>query len=426
MPSSSRSARVCAVDIDGLVATRGTPDRGATDAQPTGSSSSRGNTPGLGSVRTDVGDEVSALLLERHRRGSPRGPPVELAPAVPLVARCPQHGLRVRDALARAGQRGPSGHARPTARPPAREAGCCGAALPCRAARAGARVVRRRARATCRGGRPDRTPVGRAGQRGDAAADAGRPGRAGLAGVDGALADAGRPRRRPDRRRAARVGPPGLPAPGAAPAGVRASRSSSGTTATSPTTEPGCSRCPASGSTPRRPCCAFAFGRRSVVVDTNVRRVLARTIGGAALRAAAADGRRGPRRRRRARRRRDRRAVGRRVDGARRAGLHRPGARAATPARWSTSAPGAPPVARRRARRPAQDPGFAGTDRQVRGRVMALLRDAIEPVPARRGRRAVAGRPPARPLPRLARRRRPGGRATEPATTSRRRTACPH
>ncbi|MFE5308768.1 A/G-specific adenine glycosylase [Isoptericola sp. NPDC056605] len=127
---------------------------------------------------------------------------------------------------------------------------------------------------------------------------------------------------------------------------------------------------------------AFAFGRRSVVVDTNVRRVLARTLGGTALGApspTAAE--RGL-------------AAGVVPDDE------------ATAARWAAAsmelgavvctarAPrcGACPVADLCAWRAAGHPPDAhahrrrtqawhGTDRQVRGRVMAALRAAVEPVP---------------------------------------------
>lgn len=127
---------------------------------------------------------------------------------------------------------------------------------------------------------------------------------------------------------------------------------------------------------------AFAHGRRAVVVDTNVRRVLARAVEGVALPAPSYT------------------AAERRL------------AQAAAPADddaatlWAAAsmelgalvctarAPrcGACPVedlcAWRRAGRPAdahadrrRTQAWAGTDRQVRGRVMALLRDAPGPLP---------------------------------------------
>ena len=127
---------------------------------------------------------------------------------------------------------------------------------------------------------------------------------------------------------------------------------------------------------------AFAFGRRSVVVDTNVRRVLARTLGGTALAApspTAAE--------------RSLAADTAPVDDA-------------TAARWAAAsmelgavvctarAPRchACPVADLCAWRAAGHPpdehahrrrtqAWHGTDRQVRGRVMAALRAADAPVP---------------------------------------------
>ncbi|AEE47624.1 A/G-specific adenine glycosylase [Cellulomonas fimi] len=127
---------------------------------------------------------------------------------------------------------------------------------------------------------------------------------------------------------------------------------------------------------------AFAFGRRSVVLDTNVRRVLARAAAGAALPAPAQT-----------------------VAEVRLAASFVP-ADDAGAARWAAAsmelgalvctarAPrcDACPVRDVCAWRAAGRPGdahadrrrtqaFTGTDRQVRGRVMALLRDALGPVP---------------------------------------------
>ena len=128
---------------------------------------------------------------------------------------------------------------------------------------------------------------------------------------------------------------------------------------------------------------AFGFGRRSVVLDTNVRRVLGRLVGGTALPAPTLT-----------------------VDERRRAAAYVPDDEAAA-ARWAVAtmelgalvctartprceacpvrehcrwvAAGRPDDehAHRRRTQP-----WAGTDRQVRGRVMALLREAIAPVPA--------------------------------------------
>ncbi|SFK15247.1 A/G-specific DNA-adenine glycosylase [Cellulomonas sp. KH9] len=127
---------------------------------------------------------------------------------------------------------------------------------------------------------------------------------------------------------------------------------------------------------------AFAFGRRSVVLDTNVRRVLARVAAGEALPAPAQT-----------------------AAEVRRAAAWVPDDDAAA-ARWSAASMelgalvctartprcGACPVADRcrwlAAGRPAdahahrrRTQAWTGTDRQVRGRVMALLREALAPVP---------------------------------------------
>ncbi|MFD6141568.1 A/G-specific adenine glycosylase [Promicromonospora sp. NPDC060271] len=126
---------------------------------------------------------------------------------------------------------------------------------------------------------------------------------------------------------------------------------------------------------------AFAYGKRSVVVDTNVRRVLARAVGGTALPAPSYTA----------------------AERALATALAPPGDTEA--ARWAAAsmelgalvctakAPkcGACPVAELCAWRRAGSPpdaladrrrtqGWAGTDRQARGRVMAELRQAAEPV----------------------------------------------
>ncbi|MFI2754788.1 A/G-specific adenine glycosylase [Cellulomonas sp. P22] len=128
---------------------------------------------------------------------------------------------------------------------------------------------------------------------------------------------------------------------------------------------------------------AFAFGLRSVVLDTNVRRVLARSVGGTALPAPSQT-----------------------TAEVRLAASYVPDDDA-TAARWSAASmelgalvctarsprceecPVAGLCAWRAAGRPDDEhaarrrtQAWAGTDRQVRGRVMALLREALEPVPA--------------------------------------------
>ncbi|MGY4644782.1 A/G-specific adenine glycosylase [Cellulomonas sp. URHB0016] len=128
---------------------------------------------------------------------------------------------------------------------------------------------------------------------------------------------------------------------------------------------------------------AFAFGRRSVVLDTNVRRVLARTVAGAALPAPSQT-----------------------VAETLLAGTYVPDDDL-TAARWAAASmelgalvctARAPrcddcPVAAlctwRAAGRPSDEHAarrrtqtWTGTDRQVRGRIMALLREATGTVPA--------------------------------------------
>ncbi|WP_456846226.1 A/G-specific adenine glycosylase [Cellulomonas sp. P5_C6] len=128
---------------------------------------------------------------------------------------------------------------------------------------------------------------------------------------------------------------------------------------------------------------AFAYGKRSVVLDTNVRRVLARTVDGVALPAPSQT-----------------------VGEVRRATAYVPDDDA-TAARWAAASMelGALVCSARSPRcdacpvrdvcawyaagRPADEhtgrrrtQTFEGTDRQVRGRVMALLREALGPVPA--------------------------------------------
>ena len=109
---------------------------------------------------------------------------------------------------------------------------------------------------------------------------------------------------------------------------------------------------------------AFAFGRRQPVLDTNVRRVLARVVGGQGAPARRGDRRREDgRRRAAARRRADRGDLVGRPDGARRAGVLRGLARGATTARCADAcawrARRLPGV--RRAARAAARPGPAPT-----------------------------------------------------------------
>ena len=165
---------------------------------------------------------------------------------------------------------------------------------------------------------------------------------------------------------------------------------------------------PGVGSYTARAVAAFGYGRRCPVVDTNVRRVVARAVHGA--------GDAGP-----ARVRADLADVDALLppDDAGAAlvsvGLMELGAVVCT-----ARAPrcGACPVHAVCAwqlagrpdytgpRRPVQ--AFAGTDRQVRGRLLDVLRGAPEPVERAALDAAWADAAPARPLPRLAARGRPG------------------
>jgi A/G-specific adenine glycosylase len=127
---------------------------------------------------------------------------------------------------------------------------------------------------------------------------------------------------------------------------------------------------------------AFAHGGRSVVLDTNVRRVLARTVSGHALPAPSQTA-----------------AETRAAEALVPAEPHRAASWAAASmelgavvctarsprcaacpvadlCRWRAA--GYPPDAHAHRRRPQ---GWTGTDRQVRGRVMGLLRDSLGPVP---------------------------------------------
>jgi A/G-specific adenine glycosylase len=126
---------------------------------------------------------------------------------------------------------------------------------------------------------------------------------------------------------------------------------------------------------------SFAFGQRHAVLDTNVRRVLGRLVTGAALPPAATS------------------AAERRLaqsllpaDGARAArwsvAVMELGALVCKAARPSCAAcpvaglcawrqAGSPPPAARRA-----TPGYAGSDRECRGRLLAVLRAAAGPIPA--------------------------------------------
>ena len=127
---------------------------------------------------------------------------------------------------------------------------------------------------------------------------------------------------------------------------------------------------------------SFAYGRRAVVLDTNVRRVLGRVAVGEAYPGAAQTraevGRGGdvP-----ARRAGARRPLGGRLDGARRPRLHgpRPALRRLPGHRRLRLAAGRLPGLGRSA---APGQSYEGTDRQCRGALLAVLRGSDEPVAA--------------------------------------------
>ena len=130
-----------------------------------------------------------------------------------------------------------------------------------------------------------------------APADAGGPGAPGPRGLAGALADAGRAGRRADRRGGAGVGPARLPAPGAAAARRGHARSSSAHDGEVPAAYDDLLALPGVGDYTAAAIASFAFGQRHVVLDTNVRRVLARAVGGVEFpRAVGHPGRARPRR----------------------------------------------------------------------------------------------------------------------------------
>ena len=161
---------------------------------------------------------------------------------------------------------------------------------------------------------------------------------------------------------------------------------------------------PGVGAYTARAVAAFAYRQRHAVLDTNVRRVLARCLGGRADAGALGHlgrvgaGRVGaPRRSARTQRRYS-------------VAVMELGALVCTvpftvvlvlPARAPLRVAGARdrPALEGRAKRPQ---GYAGTDRQVRGRLLAVLRDAEGPVPPGALTGRVVRRRPARPLTRPA------------------------
>ena len=232
--------------------------------------------------------------------------------------------------------------------------------------------------ARCRGGSRDLS-LGGPGLRGDVAPDAGRAGRAGLAGLAGALAHAGRPGRRDPRRGRPRVGPAGLPTPRATPARGGA-RDRGAARRAGAAHRGGAARAAGIGAYTAAAVACFAFGRPTVVVDTNVRRVLVRTLVGQAHAAPAMTRAEVPGGRGAAHRPGRRRRLERRRHGAR--------ALVCTARPPVRRVPGRRPLRVEPAGRPAYDgpprrgQAWDGTDRQARGALLGVLRAATEPVSA--------------------------------------------
>ena len=313
----------------------------------------------------------------RHRRPAvdqpDQGQPVH-------PAHRPGARLRVRRGH-REAERGRLSHGAPAARgAPLARLSPCGSEIG--AGRAGARLVPG-ARPRPAVAPPGHHAVGRAGQRVHAAADAGRAGRAGLAALDG------RSGRRPSAlaaaspgRRAAGLGQARLPAPRPAPARGRRRDRASGTATSFRPRWTSWRRCPGWAATRRvrSPRSATGGGRRwwtptsagwwpapCTARATPDRPGSRADLADVDALLPAADAPRGG-------------GVGR-ADGAGRGGLHGPGAALRRAARCTRCAPGRRPGGRAYTgpRKPVQ--GFAGTDRQVRGRLLDVLRDAPGPVP---------------------------------------------
>ena len=148
-----------------------------------------------------------------------------------------------------------------------------------------------------------------------------------------------------------------------------------------PPTVPALLALPGIGEYTARAIAAFAFGARTPVVDTNVRRVLSRAVNGRGQHPAAGHHGRPPPTRRAATRLEP--AVAARFSAA----VMELGALVCTATKPKCGdCPIAGGCAWRAAGYPAATASrsvqaWAGTDRQVRGRIMALLRDAHQPVP---------------------------------------------
>ena len=229
------------------------------------------------------------------------------------------------------------------------------------------------------------------GQRVHAAADPGQPGPGTLAGLDLALAVSRCVGRRPSRRGRTGVGPVGLPAPGTRlHQAARMIITDHGGRV--PDRKEDLLRLPGVGSYTAAAILAFGYEQRQVVLDTNVRRVLARVAGGTASppRRPAPPRSRG--RAVRSPRRRSGCSLGRRIDGVRRPGVHgsRPAMRR-LPGRRRLPVAAGWPARPRRAVTPTQP--YHGTDRQCRGALLAVLRSVDEASVCRAG--GELGRGPA-------------------------------
>ena len=192
----------------------------------------------------------------------------------------------------------------------------------------------------------------------------------------------------------------------------RPPRSSSGTAARCRTSYDDLLALPGVGDYTAAAVASFAYGRRHAVLDTNVRRVLARAVGGVEFPATPSTrAERDLADRAAARRRPDRRGLGGGHDGARRPGLRRRGPRCA-------ACPVADLCAWRAAGYPAYDgpprrgQTYDGTDRQCRGRLLGVLRDSDGPVHRSRLDAAWPAAEQRERCLRLAGRRRPGGPAS--------------
>ena len=253
--------------------------------------------------------------------------------------------------------------------------------------------------------RTRRHPVGRDGLGVHAPADAGRPGAARLRELDDHLADARDLAAAPSGEAVRAWGRLGYPR--------RALRLHAAATAIVdrhdgevPSAWDDLIALPGVGDYTASAVASFAFGARHAVLDTNVRRVLARAVGGVEFPATSVT-------------KAERVLAGSLVPDEQPAtwavAVMELGALVCTAARPRCEAcPVADRCAWTLAGRPAYDgpprrgQAWAGTDRQVRGRLMAVLREAEGSVARGPARRGLDRTGPARPRPAEPARRRPG------------------